>query len=156
MQIAVNGAKEIYRKIKKPIVTEDSITYIDVIGGPGPVSNKVLKEIKVSGVLDLMKNKTNRLCYIESCLVYYDGRVLKKFQNKVNGVISKKISYKQGEPIWVGPTHHEFGGGYNSIYIPHFGAETNRTLADCTAEEGLIYGYREKNFKQLLDFLFEK
>ncbi|MDP2750905.1 MAG: non-canonical purine NTP pyrophosphatase [Nanoarchaeota archaeon] len=156
MDIAVKGAKHVFSKIKKPVVVEDSIIYISALKGPGLKSNKFLKEKKVEGALNLMKHESDRSCYIESCVVYYDGKILKKFRNKVAGRITYRKSYRQGEPIWVGPSFHEFGGGYNSIYEPWFIEDLGKTLADATKEEGLVYGYRERNFKTLLDFLFEK
>lgn len=156
MEIAVNGAKEIFRKIKKPVVTEDTITYIEELKGPGLKSNDFLKMIGNKNMIKMMESKANRKCFIESCVVYYDGKVLKKFRNKVDGEVARNLSFKKGEPVWVGPTEHEFGGGYNSAYVPCFTIDSNRTLADCTKEEGIVYGYRERNFKALLDFLFEK
>ncbi len=153
MDIAARGAKELFRKTGKPIVTEDTILYINALKGPGLMSNSFLKKYRNSGILELMKNKQDRRCFIESCLVYYDGRTLKKFRNKVDGIIGREIRFKEGEPVWVGPSFHEFGGGNNTIYIPHFTIDSNRTLAEATKEEGIVFGYRERNFKQLLDFL---
>jgi len=68
----------------------------------------------------------------------------------VGGHIAEEESYKEGEPAWVGPTYHPFGGGFNSTFIT---GASGKTLADYTAKEGLSYGYREPNFKAMLDFL---
>jgi hypothetical protein len=50
----------------------------------------------------------------------------------------------------VGPTDHRFGGGFNSTFIT---SASGKTLADHSAKEGLMYGYREPNFRAMLDFL---
>jgi len=95
-----------------------------------------------------LKDKKDRSARIVSVVVNFDGEKLNVFENIVEGKIALTEKFKEGEPIWIGPTFHEFGGGYNSIFIPE--GET-RTLAEMTAEEGIIFGYREKNFKKLLE-----
>ncbi|MFH1275486.1 MAG: non-canonical purine NTP pyrophosphatase [Candidatus Woesearchaeota archaeon] len=148
-EIAINGAKYLFQKLQVPIITEDSILEINSLNGkPGLKSNAFLKEFGRKGVLDLLKDKNDRFARIISCVVYFDGLNLQVFENVVEGKIALTERFKEGEPIWIGPSFHEFGGGYNSIFMPE-GEE--RTLAEMTAEEGITFGYREKNFKKLLE-----
>ena len=150
--IVINGAKEIFAKINKPVVVEDSIIEIDAFGkGPGVVSNKYLKERKLAGMLEDMKDKLNRKARIVSTVGYYDGHKMRLLKNAVDGHIAEKISFKKDEPIWIGPSLHPFGGGFNPVFVHH---KKKKTIADMTADEGLIHGYREPNFKKVLKHIF--
>jgi inosine/xanthosine triphosphate pyrophosphatase family protein len=54
-------------------------------------------------------------------------------------------------PEWVGPTpENPLGGGYNPIFILQ---GHTRTLAEISAVEGVVIGYREPNFCALIKFL---
>lgn len=151
-EIAMQGAKEIFSQIKAPVVVEDSIIEIEAFGkGPGVKSNEYLKSKKLAGLLEDMKNKLNRKARIASNVAYYDGNKLRIMSNSVNGHISEKISFRKDEPIWVGPSSHPFGGGFNPIFT-HW--KKKKTIAEMTAEEGLVHGYREPNFRRVLKQIF--
>lgn len=151
-EIVTNGLKEIFEKIRTPVVVEDSIIEIDAFGGgPGVVSNEYLKKRKIEGLLEDMKGKINRKARIISIVGYYDGSKIKMFKNYVDGYIAHEKSFKKGEPIWVGPSYHPFGGGFNPVFVH---SKTKKTIAEMSADEGLIYGYREPNFKKLLKHIF--
>ena len=152
-EIAINGAKEIFSKLKKPVLVEDSILEISALGNkPGVKSNDFFKKYRFEGIINLMKDKEDKSAKITSVLVYTDGKQTKLFKHTILGSITDKKRYKEGEPLWVGPTFHPFGGGFNAIFLLK---NKDKTLAECAAEEGLELGYREKNFKEFLEFLFK-
>ena len=153
-QIAINGAKQLFSKIKKPILVEDSVVEIAALNNkPGVKSNNFFKQHGFQGVIELMKNKKDKSAKITSVVVYTDGKQTKLFKHTIRGTITNKIRFKKREPIWVGPTFHPRGGGYNAIFLLE---GQDKTLAECTAEQGLELGYREKNFKEFLEFLFKR
>lgn len=150
-EIVEKGAREVYSQAKQPVVVEDTILEIDALGGlPGLHANDYLKAKGVQGLLDELQGLTNRAARITSIVGYYDGKLFVSTKNVVEGTIAIEPSYREGEPTWVGPTHHPFGGGFNSVFLV---ATTGKTLADHSAAEGLRYGYREPNFKLMLDVL---
>jgi non-canonical purine NTP pyrophosphatase (RdgB/HAM1 family) len=150
-EIVDKGAREIYRQIKQPILVEDTILEVDALDGlPGLHANDYLKTRGQAGLLKQLQGQTKRSAGITSIVGYYDGHRLVSSKNIVEGSIARKESFKAGEPDWVGPTNHPLGGGFNAVFIIK---ATGKTLADHTAKEGLTYGYRESNFKVLLDLL---
>jgi non-canonical purine NTP pyrophosphatase (RdgB/HAM1 family) len=150
-EIVDNGVREVYGHTKQPIIVEDTILEVDALHNqPGLHANAYLKEKGRTGLLDNLRNETNRSARITSIVGYYDGKLFLSSKNIVEGKIASQESYKLGEPTWVGPTHHPFGGGFNSIFI---NSASRKTIADHSAKDGLVYGYREPNFKAILDLL---
>jgi len=150
-EIVEKGAREIYAQTKQPVVVEDTILEVDALDGrPGLHASDYLKEKGRTGLIQDLQGKLNRAARITSIVGYFDGKLFVSNKNVIEGRIAHKESYKEGEPTWVGPTHHPFGGGFNSIFVTN---ATDKTLADHTAEEGLEYGYREPNFRAILDLL---
>ncbi|MBT3406388.1 hypothetical protein HN419_04420 [Candidatus Woesearchaeota archaeon] len=151
-EIAVQGAEYLFSKFKVPLVTEDSIIEVDSLGGrPGLRSHKYLKDNGRAGLIKELKDEENRTARITSVVVYKDENNLKVFKNVVEGKIAKEESWREDATLWIGPVEHEFGGGFNSHFIAN--SCPDKTLADMTPEEGIEYGYREKNFIELLEFL---
>jgi non-canonical purine NTP pyrophosphatase (RdgB/HAM1 family) len=152
-EIVEKGAREIYTQTKQPIVVEDTILEVDILDGlPGLHANNYLKERGRAGLLEDLKDQVERSARIISIVGYFDGKLFISSKNVIEGQIAERESFKDGEPIWVGPTYHPFGGGFNSVFIS---GSSGKTLADHSAKEGLTYGYREPNFKIILDLLVQ-
>lgn len=150
-EIVEHGAREIFAQTKQPIIVEDSILEVDALNGlPGLRSNDYLKDKGRAGLLKDLQGNANRGARMVSIVGCYNGKVFVSSKNVVEGHIANKESHKGGEPIWVGPTHHVYGGGFNAVFITQ---ATGKTLADHSAKEGVEHGYREPNFKVMLDLL---
>lgn len=150
-EIVENGAREIYAQIKQPVVVEDTILEVDALDGlPGLHASDLLKLQGRMAIIQALQGKANRTARVTSMVGYYNGKLFISSKNVIEGHIAEKESYKEGEATWVGPTDHPFGGGFNSTFITN---ASGKTLADHSAKEGLTYGYREPNFKVILDFL---
>jgi len=150
-EIVEQGAHEIYKQTQQPIVVEDTILEVKALNGlPGLQASDYLKAKGIGGLLEEMSSKKDREACITSIVGYFDGKLFVSSKNIVKGTIAMKPSYLKGEPAWVGPTHHPFGGGFNSVFNLD---DSDKTLADHTAKEGLQYGYREPNFRKILELL---
>ena len=150
-RIVEEGARAIYGNIHTPAVVEDSILAVDVLDGlPGLRSNEYLKKEGRAGLLKALENKKERTARIISIVGYYGGKVFISFKNVVEGTITLEERFKKGEPDWVGPTDNIFGGGFNAVFVPR---DSSKTIAEMTAEEGLMAGYREPNFRAVLQYL---
>jgi non-canonical purine NTP pyrophosphatase (RdgB/HAM1 family) len=150
-QIVEKGAREIYAQTKQPIVVEDTILEVNALGGlPGLHASEYLKAKGRTGLIEDLKGASDRHACITSIVGYFDGQTLVSSKNVVDGHIAERESFKEGEPTWIGPAYHPFGGGFNSIFIID---ASGKTLADHSAKEGLWYGYREPNFKVILALL---
>lgn len=112
--IATEGVRYVYEKIKKPVIVEDSGIIIDALNGfPGTFSAYVEKKIGNKGILNLMEDveEQNRTARYISVVAFFDGKILKVFVGKVEGKISTK---ERGSG----------GFGYDPIFIPEGYKET--------------------------------
>lgn len=150
-EIIEKGTREIYAQTNQPVVVEDTILEVDALDGlPGLHASDYLKTKGRIGLLQDLEGQTNRAARITSIVGYFDGQICVFSKKIIEGHIAESESYKDGEPTWVGPSHHPFGGGFNSVFITN---ASGKALADHSAKEGLEYGYREPNFKTILELL---
>lgn len=150
-EIVEKGAREIYAQVKQPIVVEDTILEVDALGGlPGLHGSDYLKTKGRLGLIEELQGAASRRARITSIAGYFDGQLFILSKNIVDGYIADNESYKEDEPTWVGPSYHPFGGGFNSVFITN---ASGITLADHSAKDGLEYGYREPNFKTILEII---
>ncbi len=112
--IASEGVKYVYKKIKKPVIVEDSGIIIDALNGfPGTFSAYVEKKLGNKGILNLMRDveERNRTARYISAVAFFDGKILKTFVGTVEGKIS---TWERGSG----------GFGYDPVFIPNGYKET--------------------------------
>ena len=89
-EVALNKAKEAYRKIRKPLIVDDTGIFFRAYKNfPGIYAKRVYLSIGFEGLLKLLEGKT-RKAYFKSAICFYDGRY-KTFSGKLNGTIQKDI-----------------------------------------------------------------
>ena len=124
MDIASKKAKEAFLKYKKPVIIEDDGLFIDSLEGfPGPYSSYAFKTIGNKGILNLLKN--NRKAKFVSIITFCDKKILKSFDGKLEGTISKSQKGK--------------GWGYDPIFIPK---NTRKTFAEINNKNELSHRYK--------------
>ncbi len=122
--IAANKAKNAFSKCKKPLIVEDDGLFINSLKGfPGAYSSYVFKTIGNKGILDLLKQ--NRTAKFISVITYCDEKILKSFDAKLDGIISK--------------TQKEKGWGYDPIFIPK---NTKKTFAELNNKNELSHRFK--------------
>ncbi|WGI16984.1 XTP/dITP diphosphatase [Methanonatronarchaeum sp. AMET-Sl] len=132
--VATNGAENAFKRLKKPLIVEDSGLFIDAYNGfPGPYSSYVHQTIKNKGILELMKNQKNRDCHFKSIVAYIDKDTTKIFKGKVVG----KIAHQQ---------KGKHGFGYDPIFIPK---NKNKTFGQMDMEAKNQLSHRRKALKKL-------
>jgi XTP/dITP diphosphohydrolase len=123
-EIALKKARDAYSKYRKPVIIEDDGLFIDSLGGfPGPYSSYVFQTIGNDGILNLLKN--NRKAKFVSIITYCDKTILKSFDAKLDGVISKSQKGK--------------GWGYDPIFIPN---NLKKTFAEIDNKNELSHRYK--------------
>ena len=124
MDIASKKAKDAFLKYKKPIIIEDDGLFIDSLNGfPGPYSSYVFKTIGNKGILNLLKN--NRKAKFVSIITFCDKKILKSFDGRLDGTISK--------------SHKGKGWGYDPIFIPK---NATKTFAEINNKNELSHRYK--------------
>jgi XTP/dITP diphosphohydrolase len=87
-EISIFKVKQAFKQLRIPVVTMDSGVFITSLNGfPGVYSNPILKMLSNKYVFKLLKNETDRSAYIEQTVSFYDGKMLKTFNSKSEGVV---------------------------------------------------------------------
>ena len=72
-EIALYKAQHAYKKLKKPVIVQDSGLIIKELQDfPGPYTKYVSKTIGCKGILKLLEGSNDRSCGFHACLVFID------------------------------------------------------------------------------------
>jgi len=106
VEIAVNGVREIYTAIQKPVFTEDTGLFIKSLHGfPGTYSGWVYSKIGTRGILDLLKSDAPRSAIFRTAIAFKTKSKERTFTGTCAGTISKN---ERGES----------GFAYDKIFVP--------------------------------------
>lgn len=103
-KIAELKVKKAYEMYKVPCIANDSGFYINAWpkqqNWPGAfVHRELINKVGINGVLEEMKNVTDRSCYFKQSLAFYDGKILKIFHSISPGVLQnyRDVEYKNNK-----------------------------------------------------------
>lgn len=91
-QIAELKVRKAYEKFQVPCIANDSGFYINAWphckNWPGAfVHRELINKVGIDGVLNEMKDVTDRTCYFKQTLAFYDGKDLKLFHSITKGTL---------------------------------------------------------------------
>ncbi len=91
--ITADKAIVAYDKIVKPLIVMDTGFYVKNYPNnpdfPGAfIKTNLLDTIGINGLLENMKNVTDRKCLLKECLAYYDGDNFKVFESSQEGTLA--------------------------------------------------------------------
>lgn len=134
VDIALYAARDAYRRIRLPLIVDDSGLFIEALRGfPGPYSSYVYKKIGYTGVLKLMEGVEDRRACFKTVAVLIHPPIEKVFIGETCGVISD--------------TPRGMGGfGFDPIFIPD---GHTMTYAEMSFEEKNKVSHRYKAFSKL-------
>lgn len=120
-------ATEAFAQYGKPCVVLDTGFYIDHYPGypsfPGALINYHLSRIGgIDGLLDQMKDISNRNCHFKECLVYYDGDNFQTFYGYRYGTLTRE---KTGEEV----------SNFTRLWTVFIPVHADKTLAEMSVEE---------------------
>lgn len=136
--IALFGAKDLFHRLKIPILVEDAGLFIEALGGfPGPYSSFVFKTLGIQGVLKLMEGFDRRDALFRSAVAYCNevGEAF-VFIGEVRGILVKEARGKN----W----------GFDPIFQPLEG--DGRTFAEMGMEEKCALSHRGRALRAFADF----
>lgn len=126
-QISKKKALDAYTILQSPCFVTDTGFYIDHYpnspGYPGAFAKRSGISTDVDGLLETMKNVTNRSCKFVDCLTFYDGKDFYTFYGESVGTLS---STKRGSSLKKAKSNLWY------VFIPN---SSNKTLAEMTDEE---------------------
>jgi XTP/dITP diphosphohydrolase len=134
-EIARVAAKVAFETIGKPVVLDDTGFFVEALNGfPGSYAGIVLGFLGYGGILQLMRDKTERKSKFMTAVGYFDGQRLESFVGTMSGNVA-----------------HEAGGiggfGYDPIFIPEGQA---KTYAELTFDEKISISHRTQAFEEFL------
>ncbi len=90
-EIAIDKAQQAFRKIRQPMIVEDTALYFSAYKNfPGTLPKRVFESIGYDGIFRLLKGK-NRGAFFRVCFCYIDGMVAKTFVAELHGKITTKV-----------------------------------------------------------------
>ena len=129
--VAREGAKFVYAKVRKPVIVEDSGLFIKVLKNfPGTYSRYVFDSIGFDGILNLTRNKKDRTAFFISAVGFYNGKAIKVFEGAVHGRITNKAKGSSGF-------------GFDPIFKPN---GSGKTFAEDPPTKGRV-SHRVKAFR---------
>lgn len=139
VEVTVHKANQYYKKLKMPIIVEDTFIALKALNGlPGAYFKDFYKALGNQGFADLLKGKKDRSALAQTTVVYFDEKGNEHvFWGRMKGAITTK-------PIG------EKGFGWDPIFKPS--GET-KTLGQMELDEKNKYSMRAKAFKKLKKFL---
>jgi len=147
-EVALRGARMIYNKIRRPIITEETFLEVKALNKfPGIKTIPFVKTKGRKALLAMMAGEKNRRAVMKSAVAFINEKGEEKtFKYEVPGEIAKEEKWVKG-PLWVSPEEQDWGGWFNAVFIPK---GKKKTLAQLTSEQLIQHGYREKTFKEVL------
>lgn len=109
---------EAYKHVRKPVLVDDTSLTIEAMGKlPGAFIKYFLKEIGNNTICKIVKMLGNQNAVAEVVIGLYDGKNLKLFQGKINGMISHRARGKNGF-------------GWDAIFIPEGYNQTRAEMSE--------------------------
>jgi XTP/dITP diphosphohydrolase len=137
-EVVKDKAKRAYRKIKKPVLVEDTGFYIESLNNfPGALIKWVLGTIGNEGVCKLLKNEKNRKVVVKTCYCLYNGRNFHVFTGVLNGSLPQAPK---------GASNF----GWDPVFVP---IGHNKSFAEMTSDEKNAISMRRIALEKLRNFL---
>ncbi|HCP08665.1 MAG TPA: non-canonical purine NTP pyrophosphatase, partial [Candidatus Moranbacteria bacterium] len=115
-EIVEHKVKQAYQKIKKPVIVEDVALETKLLDGlPGPFVRFFVEKVPFKIFCSLFSGK-DRSATARCAFGYYDGKILKIFENHLDGKIAEKPAGKNGY-------------GWDQIFIPEGYKVTRASLS---------------------------
>jgi XTP/dITP diphosphohydrolase len=137
--VVLDKAKQAFKKLKKPLVVDDTGIFFEQYNGfPGVYTKPLFNTIGIKGIQKLLDG-VNRKAYFRTLVCYKDEKITKVFSGVWKGKITKNIS-KSYNPDWQ----------YNSIFIPQ---GFKKPLSEISMEQRIKNSHRSKALLNLLGYL---
>ena len=140
-EISEYAAKVILEQYNKEILVEDAGLFIDILSGfPGPYSSYVYRSIGCEGILDLLKDETERTATFKAVLSY---------GNPEKGVISF-IGEIKGQIV--NSICGSGGFGFDPIFMPK---GSDKTFAEMSISQKNQFSHRMRALKLFAEWYME-
>jgi XTP/dITP diphosphohydrolase len=140
-EIIRHKAEEAYKKIKAPLIVEDTGLIFHAWNGlPGALIKWFLKTVDNEGLIRMLGEEKDRGALAQCFIAYHDGSEARIVKGEITGTIAASV-------------RGERGFGWDKIFIPE---GHDRTFGEMSAEEKNSFSMRKRafiNLKKLIDSL---
>ncbi|BBD74015.1 non-canonical purine NTP pyrophosphatase [Sulfodiicoccus acidiphilus] len=137
LEVSRTGAMLAFSQLQRPLIVEDAGLFVEALNGfPGPYSSYVFKTIGIEGILDLVRDRTDRSAFFQSVITYVDREQVVSFEGKVEGEIALSPRGRGGF-------------GFDPIFIPR---GSKLTFAEMDVRTKNLLSHRAVAFSKFLDF----
>lgn len=138
-KIAKSKAKQAYRKIKKPLIVEDTGIFFDGLTEfPGANAKRIYEKIGYAGLLRFASMKSGK-AYFKTVICFTDGKRHILFSGKLRGKITERVYCKNKDVM-----------PYERIFVPE---GFNRPLCMLSRKKKNEISHRAKAAERLADWL---
>lgn len=122
-EIANYKAKQAFKKVKKPVVVEDTGVFFEAFNSfPGVMAKRVFNGIGFDGLSALIRSVKNRRAYFETVICYSgSGKSFKCFSGKLHGTLVDSPRALEADRL-----------PYEKLFVPD---GYNKVLAEISIEE---------------------
>ena len=136
--VAIDKAKRAYAITRKPVIVEDTALYINALKGfPGALIKFMVLTVGCTDICRMLRPYKDREATAEACIVFYDGKVLKRFSGRVDGYMSYTVRGRDGF-------------GFDSVFIPR---GQSKTFAEMGEDEKNRISHRMKAVLKLKRYM---
>lgn len=139
-KVAHHKAKEAFRKLKKPLVTEDTgIFFIAYDNFPGLFAKRVFLALGLEGLLLMVKGKS-RKAHFGAAVGYADAKgKIRIFSGRLNGSLTTKVRRPKAKVL-----------AYDKIFVPK---GKRKTIVEMPLSEKNEISHRAKAFEKFAGWL---
>ena len=138
-KIAESKAKQAFKKIKKPLIAEDTGIYFTALKNfPGTEPKRQYLKLGLAGLLKKLEGK-KRNAFYKTVICFFDGKKTKFFEGKLYGKITEKVFLENKKVM-----------AYEKIFVPK---GKKKVLAFFSRKSKNKFSHRAKAAEKLKTFL---
>jgi inosine triphosphate pyrophosphatase len=137
-ELVEHKARQAYGILNKPVMIEDAQLSFNALGRlPGPFIRWFIEELDYQGLIKLLDGYDDRSAHGVACIGLFDGKTMRFFEGKMNGMIAKEA-------------RGSGGFGFDPIFINE---GYTKTRAEMNEDEYAETSYRKKAINALVEYL---
>lgn len=139
-QVAMHKASQAYKKLKKPLIVEDTGLHISALNDfPGALIKPMLTKVGLDGICKIVSAYKDRSAYVETAIAFHDGKKIVMFSSIAKGKI---VQEPRGRS--------RFAHGFDFIFEPE---GSRKVFAEMDVHEKNSFTARAKSVRKFKKYI---